>query len=164
MAKQYKGSLSLDWYNKQKAILLRTEEETKIATDIPAPKINWVNKDEALFYETNEEEGRGISPFWVDRTDIRIKEARPLIFQKAYKAIPSDKKGSLPGLDVEYKIQELKIDEPSIENMLIKGDNLLALNTIKKMFNNKTELDRIKCIFIDPPYNTGKAFNQYDDN
>jgi len=164
MAKQYKGSLSLDWYNKQKAILLRADEETKISTDTPAPKINWINKDDALYYEINEEEGKGVSPIWVSRTDIRVKEARPLIFQNAYKAIPTDKQGSLPGLDVDYKIKELKIDDPLIENILIKGDNLLALNTVKKMFSNKTELDRIKCIFIDPPYNTGKAFNQYDDN
>ena len=91
MAKQYKGSLSLDWYNKQKAILLRTEAETKISSDIPAPKITWVNKDEALFYEINEKEGKGVSPYWVDRNDIRVKEARPLIFQKAYKAIPKNK-------------------------------------------------------------------------
>ena len=40
MAKQYKGSLSLEWYNKQKAILLRTEADTKTASDIPAPKIS----------------------------------------------------------------------------------------------------------------------------
>ena len=164
MAKQYKGSLSLDWYNKQKSILLRSEEDTKISTDIPAPKLNWVNKEEALFYEINQVEGRGIAPYWVDRNDIRVKEARPLIFQKGFKAVPKDKAGSLPGMAKEFGIQEINHDDASIENILIKGDNLLALNTLKKIFDNKPEEEKVKCIFSDPPYNTGQAFENYDDN
>lgn len=166
MAKQYKGSLSLEWYNKQKAILLRSEEETKTSTDIPAPKINWVNKDDALFYEINQEEGKGLSPYWVDRNDIRVKEARPLVFQSVFKAISKDKKGSLPGLNIEYKTEEIHSDDSTIENILIKGDNLLALNTLKKIFDNKPEEEKIKCIYIDPPYNTQNAFlsEYYEDN
>jgi len=164
MAKNYKGSLTLDWYNKQKAILLRSEGETKITTDIPAPKINWVNKDEALFYEIIDEEGRGITPYWIDRTDIRIKEARPLVFQKGFKAVSKNKNGTLPGIALEYKIEELNNEDSNIENLLIKGDNLLALNSLKKIFNNKPENEKVKCIYIDPPYNTGRAFKDYDDN
>jgi adenine-specific DNA-methyltransferase len=45
------------------------------------------------------------------------------------------------------------------ENMLIHGDNLLALKALEKDFTGK-----IKCIYIDPPYNTGSAFEHYDDN
>ena len=45
------------------------------------------------------------------------------------------------------------------ENMLIHGDNLLALKALEAKFSNK-----IKCIYIDPPYNTGYAFQHYDDN
>jgi len=45
------------------------------------------------------------------------------------------------------------------ENMLIHGDNLLALKALEKKFTNE-----IQCIYIDPPYNTGSAFEQYDDN
>ncbi len=45
------------------------------------------------------------------------------------------------------------------ENMLIHGDNLLALKALESKFANS-----IKCIYIDPPYNTGSAFEQYDDN
>ncbi len=44
------------------------------------------------------------------------------------------------------------------ENMLIHGDNLLALKALEQDFANK-----IKCIYIDPPYNTGNAFDHYDD-
>jgi adenine-specific DNA-methyltransferase len=43
--------------------------------------------------------------------------------------------------------------------MLIHGDNLLALKAIEQKFAGK-----IKCIYIDPPFNTGGAFEHYDDN
>jgi adenine-specific DNA-methyltransferase len=42
--------------------------------------------------------------------------------------------------------------------MLIHGDNLLALKALEQDFTGK-----IKCIYIDPPYNTGNAFEHYDD-
>jgi len=45
------------------------------------------------------------------------------------------------------------------ENMLIHGDNLLALKALEQDFAGK-----VKCIFIDPPFNTGAAFEHYDDN
>ena len=45
------------------------------------------------------------------------------------------------------------------ENMLIHGDNLLALKALGQKYAGK-----IKCIYIDPPYNTGVAFDHYDDN
>lgn len=45
------------------------------------------------------------------------------------------------------------------DNMLIHGDNLLALQALQNDYSGK-----IKCIFIDPPYNTGAAFEHYDDN
>ncbi len=44
------------------------------------------------------------------------------------------------------------------ENLLIQGDNLLALKALKPYFANK-----IRCVFIDPPYNTQSAFTHYDD-
>jgi adenine-specific DNA-methyltransferase len=50
------------------------------------------------------------------------------------------------------------------DNMLIKGDNLLVLRSLVEMFKGKAEKDRVKCIYIDPPFNTGNAFQLYDDN
>lgn len=47
---------------------------------------------------------------------------------------------------------------PKSENMLIFGDNLLALKALEQDFAGL-----IKCIYIDPPYNTGAAFEHYDD-
>lgn len=49
--------------------------------------------------------------------------------------------------------------DPNSENMLIHGDNLITLKSIEGQFAG-----RIKCIYIDPPYNTGDAFEHYDDN
>ena len=43
-------------------------------------------------------------------------------------------------------------------NILIHGDNLLALKALEQEFAGK-----VRCAFIDPPYNTGSAFEQYDD-
>lgn len=45
------------------------------------------------------------------------------------------------------------------ENMLIHGDNLLALKALERKFAGQ-----VKCIYIDPPYNIGAAFEHYDDN
>jgi len=44
------------------------------------------------------------------------------------------------------------------ENLLIHGDNLLALKALEQDYAGK-----VKCIYIDPPYNTGSAFEHYDD-
>ena len=44
------------------------------------------------------------------------------------------------------------------DNVLIHGDNLLALKALEADYAGK-----VKCVFIDPPYNTGSAFTQYDD-
>lgn len=43
-------------------------------------------------------------------------------------------------------------------NMLIHGDNLLALKALEQDYAGQ-----VKCIYIDPPYNTGNAFEHYDD-
>src|SRR4051794_2315501 len=49
-------------------------------------------------------------------------------------------------------------DRDHFDNRLIFGDNLLALKALETEFTGK-----IKCIYIDPPYNTGAAFTHYDD-
>lgn len=48
--------------------------------------------------------------------------------------------------------------EAAFDNRLIFGDNLLALKALEQEFTGK-----VKCVFIDPPYNTGSAFTHYDD-
>jgi adenine-specific DNA-methyltransferase len=48
--------------------------------------------------------------------------------------------------------------DSNTENILIQGDNLLALKALEQDYAGK-----VKCIYIDPPYNTGSAFSHYDD-
>lgn len=61
--------------------------------------------------------------------------------------------------DVPYHLlrQEAAYGESS-ENLLIQGDNLLALKALIPFYSGQ-----VKCIFIDPPYNTQSAFTHYDD-
>ncbi|AOS84428.1 DNA methylase N-4 [Chlorobaculum limnaeum] len=69
-------------------------------------------------------------------------------------------KGEEPKLEPRILIEqpELSYGDPTTGNMLIQGDNLLALKALEQDFAGK-----VKCIFIDPPYNTGSAFEHYDD-
>ncbi|MCC8106901.1 MAG: site-specific DNA-methyltransferase [Clostridiales bacterium] len=73
---------------------------------------------------------------WVGKYDDKVVEPRILIEDKSK-----------------------SYGDTSSENMLIHGDNHIALQALQQDFAGK-----IKCIYIDPPYNTGAAFEQYDDN
>lgn len=88
----------------------------------------WPNKDKSLYYDIPTQTYE-----WVNKKDPRVSEPRILIEKKRY-------------------------GEKDSENLLIKGDNLLALKALEQDFK-----DKIKLIFLDPPYNTGNAFPQYDD-
>ena len=57
-----------------------------------------------------------------------------------------------------YHAKQRVTDRDLFDNRLIKGDNLLALKALEAEFAGK-----VKCVFIDPPYNTGSAFTHYDD-
>lgn len=69
-------------------------------------------------------------------------------------------KGEEPALEPRILIenQEYSYGDPNTENLLIHGDNLLALKALEQDYSGK-----VKCIYIDPPYNTGQAFEHYDD-
>jgi adenine-specific DNA-methyltransferase len=57
-----------------------------------------------------------------------------------------------------YHAKHRVSESDSFDNRLIFGDNLLALKALEGEFSGK-----VKCVFIDPPYNTGSAFTHYDD-
>lgn len=57
-----------------------------------------------------------------------------------------------------YHAKQRVGDNDIFDNRLIFGDNLLALKALEQEFAGK-----VKCVFIDPPYNTGSAFTHYDD-
>lgn len=48
-------------------------------------------------------------------------------------------------------------------NLLIKGNNLIALHTLKEYFRHAPQQDKVKLIYIDPPYNTGNDSFNYND-
>ena len=73
---------------------------------------------------------------WIGKYDEKIAEPRILIEKK----------------DRSY-------GDPKSKNMLIHGDNMLALKSLEQNYSEK-----IKCVYIDPPFNTGEAFDNYDDN
>jgi adenine-specific DNA-methyltransferase len=64
---------------------------------------------------------------------------------------------------VPYRLLEedpaLSFGDPQSRNMLIQGDNLAALKALLPYYAGQ-----VKCIYIDPPYNTGSAFGHYDDS
>lgn len=57
------------------------------------------------------------------------------------------------------EVPELSYGEPNNKNLLIQGDNLEALKALIPFYAGE-----VKCIYIDPPYNTRSAFSHYDDN
>ena len=65
--------------------------------------------------------------------------------------------------DVPYRLLEedpaLSYGDPDAQNLLIQGDNLAALKSLLPYYAGQ-----VKCIYIDPPYNTGSAFEHYDDS
>ena len=64
----------------------------------------------------------------------------------------------LEDTEKSYHANARVTDHDIFDNILIHGDNLLALKALEQEFTGK-----VKCIYIDPPYNTGAAFEQYDD-
>lgn len=66
----------------------------------------------------------------------------------------------LEDLDKSFSLSSQSLFDDNIyDNLLIHGDNLLALKALEQRYSKK-----VNFIYIDPPYNTGKAFDEYDDN
>ncbi|HQX64141.1 MAG TPA: DNA methyltransferase, partial [Thermomicrobiales bacterium] len=60
--------------------------------------------------------------------------------------------------ELSYHAKHRVSEGDIFDNLLIHGDNLLALKALEAGYAGK-----VKCVFIDPPYNTGSAFEHYDD-
>jgi adenine-specific DNA-methyltransferase len=95
----------------------------------------WPNKDKVLL--GLKKDGK---PVWGTKADV---EPRILVQLEGIGTINHD-----------------NVADPFLQgdNLLIKGDNLLALKALERRFSEK-----IKCIYVDPPFNTGNAFEHYDD-
>ncbi len=84
---------------------------------------------------------------------FRVKDAKGLTAENAKSTENLRQENSA-------SLRSLRLNDPGdiFDNRLIFGDNLLALKALEQEFAG-----RIKCVFIDPPYNTGSAFEHYDD-
>ena len=64
----------------------------------------------------------------------------------------------LPDYEHSHHATKRSPDGDCFDNKLIYGDNLLVLKSLEQDYSGK-----VKCVYIDPPYNTGSAFEHYDD-
>ena len=84
------------------------------------------------------------------------EKARRNLTNVAMKILREDKALSYSGQDLQTTNAACK---SCPENILVHGDNLEALKSLLPFYAGK-----VKCIYIDPPYNTGSAFPHDDDN
>ena len=120
--------------------LLTWGNENRIEARLVASKgrleLTWTNKHLTLL---SKEDG---SYEWVDPFDVRVAETRLLDEAAAV--------GSPNGVDCG--------------NLLIRGDSLQALRSLRRLPEYATHIaGRVKLVYIDPPFNTGQAFTNYDD-
>ncbi len=92
---------------------------------------------------------------WIGKEKRPRLEPRILVEDKAlsYRAEAQEQ-----GAQDLFADPESEQAQPFDDNILIQGDNLLALKALEHKYAGK-----VKCAFIDPPYNTGSAFTHYDD-
>lgn len=117
-------------------------------------ELTWVNKDKALIPT---EHGRyGYS--WVDPRDPRYCEIRPLVLDEAVRGEQAPK-------DPARSYTDRAELAPQSENLLIhgeSGDVLEALTRVPELAEQY--VGQVKCIYIDPPFNTSQTFTHYEDN
>lgn len=117
-------------------------------------ELTWFNKDKALIPS---EEGR-YAYEWVDPKDPRYCETRALVIDEVVTGKKSSK-------DEDTKYSERADLDPTDENLLIlgeSGDVLEALTRVPEL--REKYLGKVKCIYIDPPFNTAQTFANYEDN
>ena len=111
-------------------------------------ELTWTDKDKVLLST-----GDGTYDYtFVAPSDYRVSEVRLLTPVERVEAPPSpDRPEGLPA--------------PTFDNLLISGDAMHALDALAKMpeFAQKYR-GKVKLVYIDPPFNTGKAFQHYEDN
>lgn len=113
------------------------------------PFLDWVNKSQATNSAAQVPyhllQFQSVHGF--DSAQPPIDSPQPLIDSPLLPGFVPSKESSLSG--AEGKVYD---------NLLIQGDNLLALKALLPFYRG-----RVKCIYIDPPYNTQSAFTHYDD-
>lgn len=111
-------------------------------------ELTWTDKDKALL---STGDGRYDYTF-VDPSDRRVAEVRLLHEVERVEAdTPADRPAELP--------------TPTADNLLITGDAMHVLDALTKIPEYADRyLGKVKLVYIDPPFNTGQAFTNYEDN
>lgn len=111
-------------------------------------ELTWTNKSMALLSVSD---GK-YDYTWVDPTDYRASEIRLLHYVDEIRCEDARPRGSA-------------LPQPTTGNLLITGDAMHALDSLASIPEFSDEfLGKIKMAYIDPPFNTGQAFDHYDDN
>ena len=117
-------------------------------------QLTWHNKDKALIPTETGKYGYT----WVDPSDPRYCETHRLVFDEYVQGAQSPK-------TKDFQYSERADLEPQEDNLLIhgeSGDVLEALTRVPELADKY--LGKVKCIYIDPPFNTAQTFANYEDN
>lgn len=117
-------------------------------------ELTWYNKDKALIPLAEGKYGYA----WVESTDPRYCQTRPLIIDEYFAGEQADK-------DPKATYSERANLTPQDDNLLIlgeSGDVLEALTRVPELVDKY--VGQVKCIYIDPPFNTEQTFANYEDN
>lgn len=111
-------------------------------------ELTWTDKDKAILSI-----GDGEYDYtFVDPTDYRVSEVRLLHFiDRVDGPVPADRPSGLP--------------TPTSDNLLVTGDAMHVLDALNNIPEYASKyVGKVKLVYIDPPFNTGKVFNKYEDN
>ncbi len=107
----------------------------------PLLELVWPNKDKFLL-SPRDDAGK---PLWVERTHPAASEVRLVDFTASHGDVRPD-------------------EERDADNLLFTGDSLDVLRILAEHPEFKRHyVSQVKCVYIDPPFNTGQAFEHYDD-
>ena len=107
----------------------------------PLLELVWPNKDKFLL-SPKDASGK---PVWVERTHPAASEVRLIEFTDSYGAVGPE-------------------GQRARDNLLLSGDSLDVLRVLAEHPELKREYrGQVRCVYMDPPFNTGQAFEHYDD-
>ncbi len=148
-----------DSYTKFTQNIGLTTDDDKFIKSSGKVVLNWPYKDCILEGgQTKEEKGRNEIFF---NEILEKDEIDALLRPKAFTKFKKYTGKAGTGKIKEEKVKEFSRNEKGVikDNLIIKGNNLLALHSLKEEFAGK-----VKLIYIDPPYNTGNDGFKYNDN
>jgi adenine specific DNA methylase Mod len=103
-------------------------------------QLQWKQKHFAMVYPPTSDNNKKSDPCWLEEKNI-------------HQEIP---------YTLKLEVTE-EIGTPASHNQLIWGDNLLVLQALRDQLEHSPPEEKVKCVYIDPPYNTGVTFDQYKD-